>query len=438
MRGDFMKNSVTLLPADTYIVINKSLLNENDKVTLNMLYMPIIGNTAVTLYNILYNELKANNFISAELTHHHLMTNLNITLDKIKEARIKLEGVGLLKTFVKEGNLNNYVYELYSPLSVNEFFNHPVFNIVLFNNVGKEEYLRIKNYFKLPTVNLNGYVDITSPFDMTFKSKPYTNLELINEDELVKKEKNQLCYEEVFDFDALLSSMPKSLLNERALTKSSRELITNLAFLYNLDPLTMADIVKTSLNEKGLIDKELLKTNVRKYYGFNNEGRLPSLIFKSQPDYLRSPKGDNSLKGRIIKVFETTKPYDFLKSKYKGVRPTERDMKILEMLVVDLKLNPAVVNVLIDYILKIQNNRLVKNYVEVVASEWKRAGLETAKEAMEYAEKSHKKMKKIKETKNVSVKKEENTPDWFNKNLKKEELEVETKEVLEDFLKEFV
>ena len=51
-----MKNSVTLLPADTYIVINKSLLNENDKVTLNMLYMPIIGNTAVTLYNILYNE----------------------------------------------------------------------------------------------------------------------------------------------------------------------------------------------------------------------------------------------------------------------------------------------------------------------------------------------------------------------------------------------
>ena len=47
-------------------------------------------------------------------------------------------------------------------------------------------------------------------------------------------------------------------------------------------------------------------------------------------------------------------------------------------------------------------------------------------------------MKKIKETKNASVKKEENTPDWFNKNLKKEELEVETKEVLEDFLKEFV
>lgn len=432
-------NKVTLLPADIYQVINKSLLSEMDKLVLNMLYMPIIGNTSVTLYNILYNELKANNYISSELTHHHLMTNLGDTLENIKEARIKLEGVGLMKTYVKEGNVNSYVYELYSPLSVSEFFNHPIFNMVLYNNVGKEEYLRIKSYFKLPTVNLSNYTDITSAFDMTFKSKNYTSFELNYDKELVKKEKRPLEYEMMFDFDAMLSGMPKNLLNDKALMKSSKELITNLAFLYNLDPLTMGDLVKISLNEKGLIDKELLKTNVRKYYQFNNDGRLPSLIFKSQPDHLRSPSGDNTLKGRIIKVFETLKPYDFLKSKYKGVRPTERDMKILEMLVVDLKLNPAVVNVLIDYVLKTQNNRLVKAYVETIAGEWKRANIETAKEAMEYAEKAHKRLKKIKETKtSPKVKKEETTPDWFNKNLQKEEVNDEAKEEIESFLKEYV
>ena len=428
-------NSVTLLPADIYQVVNKSLLNESDKLVLNMLYMPIIGNTSITLYNTLYNELKANNYVSTELTHHHLMTNLGDTLDNIKEARIKLEGVGLVKTYVKEGSVNSYVYELFSPLSVSEFFNHPIFNMVLYNNVGKEEYLRIKSYFKIPSLNLSGYKDITSPFDMTFKSRSYTNLELTNDDEIACKVKRNLEYDMMFDFDALLSGIPKNFLNEKALTKSIKELITNLAFLYELDPLKMGDIIKISINEKGLIDREELKTNVRKYYEFNHDGRLPSLIFKSQPDYLRSPVGDNSLKGRIIKVFETTKPYDFLKSKYKGVRPTERDMKILEMLIVDLKFNPAVCNVLIDYILKTQNNRLVKSYVEVVAGEWKRANLETAKEAMEYAEKSHKKFKKIKP---VKTKIEETTPDWFNKNLEKEELSSETKEELEDFLKEYV
>lgn len=428
-------NKVTLLPADIYQVINKSLLSEMDKLVLNMLYMPIIGNTSITLYNTLYNELKANNYVSTELTHHHLMTNLGDTLDNIKEARIKLEGVGLVKTYVKEGSVNSYVYELFSPLSVSEFFNHPIFNMVLYNNVGKEEYLRIKSYFKIPSLNLSGYKDITSPFDMTFKSRSYTNLELTNDDEIACKVKRNLEYDMMFDFDALLSGIPKNFLNEKALTKSIKELITNLAFLYELDPLKMGDIIKISINEKGLIDREELKTNVRKYYEFNHDGRLPSLIFKSQPDYLRSPVGDNSLKGRIIKVFETTKPYDFLKSKYKGVRPTERDMKILEMLIVDLKFNPAVCNVLIDYILKTQNNRLVKSYVEVVAGEWKRANLETAKEAMEYAEKSHKKFKRIKP---VKTKKEETTPDWFNKNLEKEELSSETKEELEDFLKEYV
>ena len=33
----------TLMPADNYIVINKSIITEEDKKILNMLYLPIIG-----------------------------------------------------------------------------------------------------------------------------------------------------------------------------------------------------------------------------------------------------------------------------------------------------------------------------------------------------------------------------------------------------------
>ncbi len=434
-----MKN-ITLLPADIYQVVNKSLLTENDKLVLSMLYMPIIGSSAITLYNTFYNELKANNYISSEMSHHHLMTNLGENLNSIKESRIKLEGIGLMKTYYMEGSVNSYVYELYSPLSVNEFFNHPIFNMVFYNNVGKEEYIRIKNYFKVPKINLNGYTEITSAFDMTFKSKNYTNFELENGSEIAKKVSLPLSYETLFDFDALLSSMPKSLLNTNALTPSNKELITNLSFLYNLDPYTMADILKVSLNERGLIDKELLRNNTRKYYEFNNSGRLPSLIFRTQPEHLRSAKGDNSFLGQIINIFETTKPYDFLKSKYKGVRPTSKDMRILEMLLVDLRFNPAVCNVLIDYILKTQNNRLVKSYVEVVAGEWKRANLETAKEAMEYAEKTHKKIKKIIPTKETKKepKKEEIIPDWFNQKQNTEKINEDVKNEFEEFIKEYV
>ena len=437
-----MMNKNTLLPADVYQVINRSLLNENDKLVLNMLYMPIIGSEAISLYNTLYNELKASNFMSSELNHHHLMTALGMNMNALKEARIKLEGIGLLKTYVKEGSINSYIYELYSPLSVSEFFNHPIFNMVFYSNVGKEEYLRIKNYFKIPKVDLSSYTDVTSSFDMTFKSKNYSSFDIENNDEIASKMKKSLEFSSYFDFDAFLSSFPKNLLNEKALNKSVRELINSLSYLYRIDPITMSDIAKVSINEKGLIDKELLRTNARKHYQFNNNGSLPSLVFHSQPNHLSSPEGDTSIKGRLIKVFETTSPYDFLKSKYKGAKPTERDMKILEMLIVDIKLNPSVVNVLIDFVLKTQNNRLVKSFVEAIAGEWKRNSIETAKEAMEYAGKSYKKLKNINEekktTKEVKEIKENNSPFWLDKKISKKEISEEEKEELEDFLKEYV
>lgn len=421
--------SVTLLPADIYQVVNKCLLNDYDKLVLSMLYMPIIGNTAITLYNTFYNELKANNYMSNELTHHHLVTNLGESLENIKKARIKLEGIGLLKTYVMEGNVNSYVYELYSPLTVSEFFNHPIFSTVLKNNVGDVEFKRLKNYFKVPKLNLKDYIDITHPFDLTFKSVNIENFK--EDDEVLKKEKGYLNYSYEFDFDTLISSMPKGLFNSKSLTKSIKELITNLSFLYKMSPIEMSDVVKISLNEKGLIDKELLKENVRKYYEYNNDGKSPTLLFKSER--VSSSRKENNSLNRLLNVFETTKPYDFLKSKYKGVRPTSKDMQILEMILVDLQFSPAVCNVLIDFILKTQNNRLVKSYVEVIAGEWKRADLKTAKEAMEYAENTYKKLKQN-NTKKSNVKKQETIPEWFGKVHEKEEMN-DTE--LEGFFKEF-
>ena len=102
---------------------------------------------------------------------------------------------------------------------------------------------------------------------------------------------------------------------------------------------------------------------------------------------------------------------------------------------VDLKLNPAVVNVLIDYVLRTNNNRLTKAYIDTIASQWKRLGIETASEAMEVAEKEHKKYNKVKTT--SPIKKEEVLPTWFNKELSKEELTDKEKEEFEDLVKEY-
>ena len=65
-----------LLPADTYIVINKTILTEVDKKNLINLYEPILGPLPISLYLTLWSDLDKNEIMSKDYTHHHLMTFL--------------------------------------------------------------------------------------------------------------------------------------------------------------------------------------------------------------------------------------------------------------------------------------------------------------------------------------------------------------------------
>lgn len=423
-----MENA-TLLPADRYVVINKSILSDTDRQIIINLYEPLIGAMAVSLYFTLWNDLNTSEYMSRDLIHHHLMVLLKCGIGVIKTARESLEAFGLLKSYVKTGSINDYIYELYSPLSPQEFFNQPILNIVLYNNVGEREYENLKSLYKTTKIDLKEYTDVTKKLDEVYDTSKFT---LVNE--LRDKTNNDILVSERINFDEIIASIPKGLINERAFTKKTRELINNLAFIYNIDTLKMTELIRNVLNEYGNIDKNGLRIVARKDYQFKT-GTLPTLIYRTQPDYLKNPLGDNSKRGRIIGVFENTTPYDFLRYKYHGSKPTSRDLKLLEKLIVDLELTPAVVNVLIDYVLRKNNNKLTEGYVETIAGQWKRAGLKTASEAMEFAEKEHKKL--MKKDVKVNSKNVISTPVWFDQKIKDEDLTQEEEDELKNLLKEF-
>ena len=144
----------------------------------------------------------------------------------------------------------------------------------------------------------------------------------------------------------------------------------------------------------------------------------------------------------MVYTFESVHPYDFLRSKYKTGEPSLRDLKLIESLLVDQKMTPGVVNVLIAYVLKINNQKLSKNYIDTIAGQWKRLNIETVEEAMRISEKEHKKLKKQFENKNnakvpsivAKNKKIEELPDWFNKDLKNEEMTEDDVKELDDIL----
>ena len=423
----------TLLPADTYVVINKTILHDEDRKILTDLYLPIIGADAVMLYFCLWSSLDNSQIVSKDFSHQKLVSSLRMTINEIYDNRSKLEAIGLIKTLVKEGEVNNYIYELYSPASATEFLSHPILNIVLYSNIGKIEYDNLVKAYKLPRFNTSNYNDITKSFNDVFESTGMTSYDL-SLDDIRKYNKLKLNINSNFDFNFLINSMPKNIDVNRVFTKEIKELIINLSFIYDIDAIHMSNIIKGCLNERGTINRELLRKSSRNYYQFDNGGILPTIIDNSQPEYLRKPVGDTSNRAKMIYTFETISPRELLIKKNNGSEPTRRDLKLLEDLLVDYKLKPGVVNVLIDYILNVNNKKLTRNYVETLAGEWQRLGIETVEEAMSTAEKEHKKRnKKVIKNENINVK----TPDWFDKNITKNSISSDGENQLEELLKEY-
>ena len=244
----------SLLPADNYVVINKSIITEEDKKILNLLYLPIIGPLPITLYNIFINDLDKLQICSGSETHAKILSNLHISPSELTEARNVLEAIGLLKTYIKNDSVNNYIYELYSPVSAHEFFSHPIFNIVLYNNVGKKEYDKLVSCFKMPKINKDGYTEVTHSFNEVFESIPYTSSNISSEN-IRKYNKLKLNINSSLDMNFLIDSLINQI-DKKVFTKDLQELIISLAYLYDIDVIKMQAIIRTCINERGTINRE--------------------------------------------------------------------------------------------------------------------------------------------------------------------------------------
>ena len=422
----------TILPADTYKVFNRAFIGSKEKDIIVSLYQPLIGVLATNLYLTLTNDLHDDGIESETLSHHHLMSLMLVNLDTIVEARRKLEAIGLLKTFYKEDTINNYIYVLYAPLSANEFLNHPILNVVLYNNLGKMEYEKIVDKYRIKKFNTKDFVDVTTSFDKVFTSVngySYTN------DDIRDEKTRSIEIKSNIDINLIISAIPNRMTSPKCFNKETIELIIDLAYLYKIDNLNMQGLVRNAINEKGLIDKEELKNSCRNFYQFENNGKLPTLIYSKQPDYLKEPEGNNSNISKMIYTFENISPIEYLKSCYNNAEPTNRDKKIVEGLMLNQKLSPGVVNVLLDYVLNVNDKKLNKDFIEAIAGQWKRLNIETVKEAMEICRKEHKKIvKSVPKQVNKSSKRNEELPEWFDKKVEtnKENIE-ELVEVLKDF-----
>jgi replication initiation and membrane attachment protein len=395
-----------------------------------MLYQPIIGSMPISLYFTLWSNLDRMHMLSDEYLHEQLAKNLGVSLNMILEAREKLEAVGLIKTYVKKGSVNSYIYELYSPLSPYEFFNNPLLNTALYTNAGKSEYKKLTKYFELPKIDLSEYQDISVSFGDVFESVAFNQSEGLY-DTLRKKSINNVEVVPNIDLSLVLDMIPDELLNKKSITKDTKDFIYKLSFIYNLKDTDVKELISDSISVRKTIDKDKLRENCLKYYSFENYGSNPTIIYRTQPENLRSSIKSTSTKAKAIYMFETTSPHDFLVSKTGVASLSKNDAKLLEHLMIDLDLKAGVVNVLIDYVLKINNNKLTPNFVESIALQWKRSNIETVEDAIDMAKKEY----KSRNGKKVTISKI--TPKWMNKTVEAEVANPDEEKEMKELLSEY-
>jgi replication initiation and membrane attachment protein len=433
-----------LIPVDRYVVRSSGILHDFDRKVLTLLYQPLIGCRAYSLYMTLWSELEQNQLLGKETTHHSLMAIMQCSLKDIYHERLKLEGIGLLKTYVNHDKDNRmFIYELQAPLTPEQFFTDGVLNIFLYNRVGKNKFNKLKQFFSTSIIDMSKFSSITRSFNEIFYSvHPEQMVAAVNdeaEEDLVlangyeyvgRNEKNEYAItDDVFDFDLFFAGLSANMVPKRAINAKVKDAIKKLAFLYGIGPLEMQKLVISVIDPYEHIDIDALRKAAREWYQFEHGESLPSLSTRVQPLQYRTmtdvePKTKEE---QLIKQLETISPRQLLMDISGGAEPSLGDLQIIEDIMFHQKLLPGVVNVLIYYVMLRTDMKLSKAYAEKIASHWARKNIRTVKEAMELAKREAREYQswaneKGKTSKNrKKVIRKELLPDWLNMDYSQKE-----------------
>lgn len=371
-----------LMMSDLYMVNANYPLDSIHMRTIQLLYQPLVGNTACSLYLTLYAELDQLSLTKATSLFSRLTKISGLSLTQINEASKKLEAIGLLERYKKDVD-NNQIYHfiIKTPLSPSKIFNHVILGPLLLQRLGKEDLYRTKLCFKSSTFDFSDYENITAKFTDVF------DINMLEGSKEVLVEKNYFGndYGKIdgdYDLELFYQGLKDYQIKRSVITSDDETLIKQLGIMYRINSLDMQGLVKDSIkNDK--ISKQLLIKNCRDYYDIAMPEKFEEIYHKQAA--IHKSSSNNDLLNAHIQYLESVNPYQLLKDKQGGREPLKHDLQIVESIMTSLYLQPGVVNVLIELTLSQCDNVLSRAFMQTRASQWKRKKIETVKEALDEA-----------------------------------------------------
>ena len=119
-------------------------LSGHDHKVLSLLYRPLIGTVAFSLYQFIFSYTYQKD--SVDIDESLVLNMLVITKKELEEASNVLSAYALLDVFVKEDDL---LLQLKKPMTAKQFLNDTIFGITLEQKVGKQTLVILIDQFKV-------------------------------------------------------------------------------------------------------------------------------------------------------------------------------------------------------------------------------------------------------------------------------------------------
>lgn len=453
-------------PKTIFKVVIDWPLSDMEKEVLTFLYQPLIGAVAFSLYLTLLSEINGQTSQSEELFHADLITLTDSSLPQLTAARRKLEGIGLVDTFMKTDETLGRVliYRLNHPETVERFFKDEILSITLLNTVGKRKFDKLYERFKPKFLRLEGYENISAGFKDVYLFKEE---QIAAETELISKIQHDFenprptapltVESETFDWTFFEEQIAKLGIKLPTDKEAFRKLVFTFHESLGIDELEMANFASKSfdyyLNQ---IDTNEMKRQINAaFYPKRKQTQSVPLYFKPElSDKDNQTYRYNSLKLagfteeeiKIVLESEKIPPEKYLEGvkRSKGGFPTDLEKYNVRYLIEQSDLPNSVINILLHFVCSVENKKSLRSeHLNEIANDWAEQKISSPEAAILYVkERSQKnKAKQEKQTKqrfSSAPIRVEKLPDWVDQPSNSEKLSKERQRALQQQLQDLL
>ncbi len=381
-----MKNSTN------FKLYMQSDLSTSDFKVLSLLYQPLLGMESYALYTTFYQMIHQSNV--EMLSHQILFDLLNMKQTDFLKMRRKLEALNLVETYQNE---DMYIYLLKTPLTAKQFLTDTVFGSYLQSEIGEKNLNILIEMFKKDIPELDGYQNISKPFDSLYEFKQLNLLKV--DDALEGRVQNHgLLIESRFDFNGFVDALPDRLKTSSLLNRKLKETIEKIAFVYQYNVADMVEVYTLASQSKQNINYQVLNFKAKQY--FEKKNQVLTIKEKTNSE---------------VDLIEKATPYDII-SKFAKVDQQGLALSTAFQILERNHVEPGIVNVILMLVLKHKDGILPHiNYLEKVLNDWLNRGIQTTEDAIEYASKLEGSFESKKEKKVTKTAE----PDWMDDYVKR-------------------